>query len=262
MTEALLHPHYVPEDVLTWSAPGGPTVTVHCFESTAAAGSYIADIITAALGHALDQRGAALWLGSGGTTPKPVYQHLSFAELDWSRIKLVQVDERFVPVDDAQSNTRMMSEALAPVLGSGKMELVSLVQDISDQNACAALAEEKLKALGDGGAPMFDIALMGMGPDAHYASIFPNHPLNAYVYDTNALVLPVKAKHDGSEPVLPRLTLSVPAINRCRRILFYITGKAKLDVLKEMSLINDAQASPIGAFLSQCPVPVDFVWAP
>ncbi len=263
MTEATLHPRYVPENVLTWStgAPGvNGVVTVHAFATPADAGSYIADIIAQTLSHAVDQRGQALWLGCGGSTPKPVYKHLAYAELDWSSIKLVQVDERFVPVDDTQSNTRMMSEALAPVLGAGKMELVSLIQNISDQNACAALAEAKLLDLGGGEAPMFDIALMGMGPDAHYASIFPNHPLNDYVYDTKALVLPVKAKHDGSEPVLPRITLSVSQINRCRRVLFYITGEAKLEVLKTASRNADAQASPIGAFLAQCPVPVDFVW--
>lgn len=259
MTEALIHPSNVPENVLTWQGAGG-TVTVHAFASAGAAGSYIADILAGTLQHALDQRGEALWLGCGGTTPKPVYKHLSYAELDWSRIKLVQVDERFVPVDDAASNTRMMSEQLAPVLGRGRMELVSLIQDISDQNTCAARAEARLFELGHGEAPYFDIALMGMGPDAHYASIFPNHPLNTYVYDTKALVLPVKARHDGAEPMLPRITLSVPAINRCRRILFYITGEAKLEVLKTASQSNDPQTAPIGAFLAQCPVPVEFVW--
>ncbi len=265
MTEALLHPRETPEDVLTWSIPGqgaDKVVTVHCFPGAAEAGTYVADILAGALGHAVDTRGHALWLGCGGSTPKPVYKHLSYAELDWADIRLVQVDERFVPVDDAQSNTRMMSEALAPVLGSKKMELVSLIQDISDANTCAARAEARLLELGDGEPPLFDIALMGMGPDAHYASIFPNHPLNTYVYDTQALVLPVKAKHDGSEPVLPRITLSVPAINRCRRVVFYITGQAKLDVLKSASLNADPQVSPIGAFLAQARMPVDFVWNP
>ena len=257
MTEALIHPSNVPENVLTWQGAGGP-VTVHAFPSAGEAGSYIADILAGTLQHALDQRGEALWLGCGGSTPKPVYRHLAYAELDWSRIKLAQVDERFVPIDDVNSNTRMMSEALRPALDAG-MELISLVQD-TDQNASAAKAEARLLELGHGDMPVFDIALMGMGGDAHYASIFPNHPLNAYVYDTKAVVLPVKEKHDGSEPVLPRLTLSVPAINRCRRILFFITGEAKLEVLKSASLSTDAQASPIGAFLAQAKAPVDFVW--
>ncbi len=257
MTEALLHPRNVPEDVLTWQA-GAKTVTVHCFTGTAEASGYVADAIAAALHQALDTRGEALWLGCGGGTPKPVYKHLTYAELDWSRIKLVQADERFVVTDDAASNTRMMSEALASVIGSGKMELISLIQDLSDPAACAAKVEAKLKALGHGSAPMFDIALMGMGPDAHYASIFPHHAISSEAYTTDKLVLPVSPAGD---PVLPRITLTAPALNHCRRILFYITGQAKLDVLKTASLDADPQTSPIGAFLAQAKAPVDFVWA-
>ena len=73
---------------------------------------------------------------------------------------------------------------------------------------------------------------MGMGPDSHYASIFPHNPINAEVYTTERLVLPVQPHTDGTEPKLPRITLSVPAINNSRRIVFYITGQAKLDALK------------------------------
>jgi 6-phosphogluconolactonase len=64
------------------------------------------------------------------------------------------------------------------------------------------------------------------------------------------------------EPKLPRITLTVPAINKSRRILFYITGQTKLDVLKSAALSTDPYTTPIGAFLAQCPVAVEFVWAP
>ncbi len=240
-------------------------VRVHCFASKDEAGSHVAGMIAGALQGAVSERGKALWIGCGGTTPKPIYERLVELDLDWGKIVLTQVDERFVPVDDAASNTRMMHEALEPVLddamGDAGMLFISLIQDISDAATCAAKAEAKLFELGGGEAPEFDIALMGMGPDAHYASIFPGHPINAFVYDTKALVVPVKAAHNGSEPVLPRITLSVPAINRSRRIVFFITGQAKLDVLKSAALSADPYTSPIGAFLAQCPVPVDFVWA-
>ena len=103
---------------------------------------------------------------------------------------------------------------------------------------------------------------MGMGPDAHYASIFPNNPVNAEVYTTDRIVLPVTPHSDGSEPQLPRITLSVPAINNSRRIVFYITGLAKLEVLKAASQNTDPYSSPIGAFIAQCPTDVEFVWAP
>jgi 6-phosphogluconolactonase len=183
-------------------------------------------------------------------------------DIDWDKVKLFQVDERFVPTDDAASNTRMMREALNSVTGQGGMELISLIQDINDQYACAAKAEARLRELGGGEPPVFDFALMGMGPDAHYASIFPGHAINGVVYNTDALVLPVSASTTELEPKLPRITLTVPAINESRRILFYITGQTKLDVLKSAALSTDPYTTPIGAFLAQCPVAVEFVWAP
>jgi len=246
------------DEILTFPGVRGD-VRVQCFASQARAGAHVAGRIASALNAAVASRGQAVWIGCGGTTPRPVYQELVKAGVDWSKVTLGQVDERFVPVNDAASNTRMMREALTPILD--RMEFVSLVQDDRDLATCAARAEAKLLDLGGGEPPVFDFALMGMGPDAHYASIFPGHPINSFVYDTKALVVPVKATHNGSEPVLPRLTLSVPALNRSRAIVFYITGQTKLDVLKKAATSTDAFASPIGAFLAQCPVPVDFVWA-
>jgi 6-phosphogluconolactonase len=238
-------------------------VRVHVFDSPASAGAYIADDIAARLKDAVAQKGGALWIGCGGSTPKPIYQRLVEAGLDWDRIRLFQVDERFVPTDDAASNTRMMRDALSPVLsaaGKPGMELVSLIEDISDQTACAAKAEQTLLAAGNGQAPEFDYALMGMGPDAHYASIFPGHPINDIVYTTKSLVLPVAKSTTALEPQLPRITLSVPAINASKRILFYITGQTKLNVLKAASLSTDPFTAPVGAFLAQSPSPVEFVW--
>ena len=263
-------PSDTPAEGRLTTLPGGPKdskmpgIHVRAFDSKDAAGAWVAAEITAALTAAIAERGKALWLGCGGTTPKPVYERLGETRLDWDRVQLAQVDERFVPTDDARSNTRMMREALAHVLseddGPG-MELVSLIEDITDQDNCAAMAQATLLDIGDGQAPTFDVSLLGMGPDGHYASIFPNHAINAFVYDTKALVLPVAPSGTDAEPVWPRITLSAPAINRSRRIVFFITGQAKLDILKTLGAVTDPYASPIGAFLAQCPVPVEFVWA-
>ncbi len=249
-------------ETLTLQAAKGP-VTVRVFDSPASAGAYIADDIATRLKAAVAQKSRALWIGCGGTTPRPIYQRLVEAGLDWDKVRLFQVDERFVPTDDAASNTRMMREALSQVLsapGKAGMELVSLIEDITDQKACAAKAEKTLLDAGNGSVPEFDYALMGMGPDAHYASIFPGHPINDVVYTTKSLVLPVAKSTTELEPQLPRITLSVPAINASKRILFYITGQTKLNVLKAACLSTDPFTAPIGAFLAQSPSPVEFVW--
>ena len=251
-------------EVLALPLPGGKETTVYVMESKEQAGLLVLGMILEALTTALNERGEALWIGCGGTTPKAIYEDLTHAPIDWSKITLGQVDERFVPVDDVASNTRMMREALSPILADNTqagMTFLTLIQDITDQANCATKAEKTFRDLAGGEAPVFDFALLGMGPDSHYASIFPNNPVNAEVYTTAHLVLPVSPHSDGSEPALPRITLSVPAINNSRRIVFYITGQTKLDVLKAASQNTDPYASPIGAFLAQCPVPVEFVWA-
>lgn len=246
-------------ETLRWVA-NGREVTVQVFDTVADANAYTVLRIGSALRNATAQRGFGTWLGCGGGTPKPVYEALVNVDLNWDKVTLAQVDERFVPVDDPSSNTRMMRDALAPVIAKG-MHFLSLYQD-DDIYASAAKAETQLLELGGGRAPAFDIALMGMGADAHYASIFPGHAINATVYQTSAVVLPVMASRSEREPVLPRLTLSVPAIDAARSVLFLITGRPKLEVLKTASLSDDAYAAPIGAFLAQCPSPVEFVWAP
>jgi 6-phosphogluconolactonase len=239
--------------------PLAPNARLLAFDDKAEAGAYVADQIAEALQQALDERGRAVWIGCGGTTPKPVYERLNEAVLDWSQITLAQVDERWVSTDSPDSNTRMMREALTPALDAG-LTLESLMQDGHDQQACADKAEAVLYDLGGGKAPVFDFALLGMGPDGHYASIFPQHPVNAVVYDSPRLVLPVAATDGTIEPKLPRITLTVPCIDSSRRIVFFITGQAKRDVLNSMIRDTDPYLSPIGAFLAQCPVPVDFVW--
>ena len=269
-------PSDTPAEGRLTTLPGGPKdskmpgIHVRAFDSKDAAGAWVAAEITAALTAAIAERGKALWLGCGGTTPKPVYERLGDdTTFEWDAVQLAQVDERFVPTDDARSNTRMMREALSHVLsedgpgegGGPGMELISLIEDITDQDNCAAMAQATLLDLGGGQAPTFDFSLLGMGPDGHYASIFPNHAINAFVYDTQALVLPVAPSGSDAEPVWPRITLSAPAINRSRRIVFFITGQEKLDRLKTHGTVTDPYASPIGAFLAQCPVPVEFVWA-
>lgn len=234
---------------------------VQRFATAPEAEAAVVRLIGEALNEAIAARGQALWIGAGGGTPKPVYQQLGALGLPWDKVVLSQVDERFVPVDDAASNTRMMTEACAPVIAAG-MVFETLIRDLSDAGLCAEKAEAMLRGFTDGEPPLFDLNLLGMGPDMHYASIFPGHPVNATVYATETLVLPVEPATGGSEPKLPRITLSVKALNRSRRIVLYITGQQKLEALSAALADPNPETAPIGAFLKQCPAPVDIIWCP
>ncbi|WAC47937.1 6-phosphogluconolactonase [Asticcacaulis sp. SL142] len=234
---------------------------VHVFASVDEAVTHVIDQIAVTLESEVASKGHALITGAGGSTPKAVYEGLSGLNLDWSKITITQVDERFVPLDNASSNTLMMATALTPAIEAG-LNFVTLIQDLDDAGECAKKAEAVLRSIetADDEA-IFDLTLLGMGADAHYASIFPGHAINAEIYNTTALVLPVAPSGTEAEPKLPRITLTVPALNRSKRILLLITGAEKLEVLRSAILSDDPYTSPIGAFIAQSPVPVDVVWA-
>lgn len=229
---------------------------VQVFATAHEAETAVLNLIGDAVATAITAEDKAVICGAGGSTPKPVYERLHTLDVAWDKVTLTQVDERFVLVDDPSSNTRMMREATSGIEG---LTFLSLIQD-ADQALSAEKAEAALRALNDGEAPVFDVTLLGMGGDKHYASIFPQHPLNASIYDTETLVVPVAATDGSLEPKLPRLTLSVNALNRSRRIVLYITGKAKLEALREAIANPDKDTAPIGAFLKQLAQPVDIIW--
>jgi 6-phosphogluconolactonase len=233
----------------------------HCLISFATQGDaveFVADDIARTLNHAAAMRGQANWLGCGGTSPKPIYERVAATLDPAAKTNLIVLDERFVPLNDARSNETLLRGCFG-----AEQNVVGLMRDESNIENAALLAEKALKNLGNGAMPVVDFALMGMGADGHYASIFPRHPVNVSIYETTALVMAIAAStQDGIEPEIARLSLTVPAINVAQRIVFYITGEAKLRVLHDMAAIIDPYVSPIGAFLAQAKTPVTFVWAP
>jgi len=231
------------------------------FDSQGDAREYLVDIIADELRNAISSRGRAIWLAAGGGTPKPLYEELANKNLEWEMVKLVVLDERFVPISNPQSNQAMIADIFSN--GAASQEIIGLIDDINDIENSAALAEAHICALCEGELPKPDFALLGMGPDGHYASIFPQHPANATIYQSTRLVVPISpSKIDSLEPKIARLTLTPLAINQCRNAVFYITGHQKLDVLNTMANQTDPFISPIGAFLAQASAPISFIWAP
>ena len=231
------------------------------FEVQSDARSYLANLIAKELQAAINSRGQAIWLAAGGGTPKPLYEALAKLELQWPKIKLIVLDERFVPLSSPFSNEAMLRQIFSHG-GANAQEIIGLVGDCADTIISAKSAEKQLLELGNGSPPKVDFALMGMGPDGHYASIFPRHPTNATIYQTEDLVMPIAPLNIAElEPKIARLTLTPRAINQCRKVVFYISGQEKLDVLTAMANQTDPFISPIGAYLAQAPATISFVWA-
>jgi 6-phosphogluconolactonase len=208
--------------------------------------------VAGALGAAIAQRGHALIAVSGGNTPALFMQHLARAEIDWSKVTVTLVDERFVPEDSDRSNARLARINLLTGEAAAA-RFIPLYSTVSSVEEAAAAADATIGAL-----PLpFDVVVLGQGADGHTASFFPDAPTLADLLDpqTKTIVAPVHAPSGGE----PRLTLTLPQIAGARQVVLHIEGEAKRNVLASALAGADL---PIAAVLSHTERPVEVYWAP
>jgi 6-phosphogluconolactonase len=163
---------------------------------------------------------------SGGSTPKRAYELAAQSDADLSAATLWLGDERVVPADDERSNLRMVRAALTERLPEERRPRLMPVDTTLGHDAAAADYEAKLRET-LGNHPRLDLALMGLGPDAHTASLFPGKPA---VQENQRLAVGVPEA--GMEPQVPRVTLTLPLFNTAREVVFLIAGADKAPAVK------------------------------
>lgn len=152
---------------------------------------------------------------TGGKTPERAYEEAAKREPDWSNVELWWGDERCVPPDDENSNYGMAKRALLDRI-DGRPRAVHRIKGELGKEAAAADYEREL------GDTQLDLLLLGVGPDGHVASLFPNAP----TLRQRQKVLPAEA---GLEPFVDRVTLSLPVLRSAREIVFLLAGEEKAD---------------------------------
>lgn len=175
--------------------------------------------IEAALLGAPDNRSARIIL-AGGNTPAPAYRHLASRPVPWGRVEIFFGDERCVPPEHADSNYRMVREALVDRVPITPVAVHRIPGELGPAEA-AARAEQDLRASGNGRAPEIDLAVLGMGADGHTASLFPGDPMSAR---DDVLAVAV----DGTPP---RVSLTLPVFNGARGRLLLVDGEHKAGAL-------------------------------
>lgn len=183
---------------------------------------------------AIAQRGAFHVALSGGSTPKRLYQLLARpewqAQLDWSHTQLYFGDERAVPADHADSNYRMVREALLDHIALSPENVWRMRADPThidqDANDYATILCSQLP-LDTCGIPVFDLILLGMGPDGHTCSLFPDTP-----------ILQERSRWVGSVHVIHlnswRLSLTYPVLDSARQLLLLVAGSDKAPMLRQI----------------------------
>lgn len=175
--------------------------------------------------QAVDQRGVARISLSGGSTPKRLYELLAQRDLPWQGIHWFWGDERNVTPDDADSNQRMVRQALLNRVETPESNIHPVPVVVDDPASSAKEYEQSLRAHFAGEPfPKWDLALLGMGDDAHTASLFPG---------TAALKEGERWFVENWVPKFKafRYTLTVPAINSASQAWFLIAGAGKREAL-------------------------------
>ena len=156
---------------------------------------------------------------TGGESPRRAYELAAELEPDWSRAEVWWGDERCVAPDDPWSNYLLVKDALLHRLERAP-PAVHRIRGEDDPEQAATAYERDLRGV------TFDLILNGLGPDGHTASLFPNAPA---LEIRDRLVVPADAGH---EPYVKRITLTIPALENCRTMLFLTTGESKTDAAR------------------------------
>jgi 6-phosphogluconolactonase len=184
--------------------------------------------IAAEARHAIEQEGKFAIALAGGNTPRPVYERLTRephrSSIEWPKVHVFFGDERCVPPESDQSNYRMAREAILSKLPIPQESVFRIHGEIDPKQAATGYGQLLKDQFGDGG---LDLVLLGMGPDGHTASLFP---------DTEALK---ETKHRCVANYVGKLktwrvTMTAPFINRAGLVMFLVSGADKAQRLAEV----------------------------
>ena len=188
----------------------------HALPDAAALECRAANEILQAAQQAIARAGIFHLVLAGGGTPRRVYRALAQATADWPRWQIYFGDERCLPPDDAERNSRMAAQAWLDHVPLAPGQIHPIPAERGADAAAAAYAQT-LAGLGE-----FDLVLLGLGEDGHTASLFPGHDWGTAAAAPD--VLPVFA---APKPPPERVSLSARRLGAARRVLFLVSGAGK-----------------------------------
>jgi len=222
-------------------------IELHAFDTPEAQCDALAQAVGDALRAALARPARPTLAVSGGTSPRPFLQTLSGAALDWPRIDVTLVDDRWVPETDAASNARLVRDTLLQRAAAAArfLPLVDTAAPLDAQVATLnANAAHRLP----------DVAVLGMGEDGHTASIFADAPEWTHATTTTARFVAV---HPGAAPH-PRVSLSLDALTHVGRLFLLIAGNRKREVLEAAA--SAPQQNAISKLANEKGTKLDVYW--
>lgn len=182
--------------------------------------------IAAAAREAVQARRRFTMAVSGGHTPWQMLRALADEDVPWAQVHVFQVDERVAPAGDADRNLTHLRESLLATAPLPPSQLYPMPVEDADLSAAATRYAGVLRDVA-GTPPVLDLVHLGLGPDGHTASLVPG---DAVLGVTEVDVAPTSGTYQERR----RMTLTYPALNRARQILWVVTGAEKVDALGKL----------------------------
>lgn len=203
------------------------------------------------LTEGIAQRGAASMVVAGGSTPQPIFNRLSSTPLDWAKVHVGLTDERWVRATHSDSNEHLVRHALLRGQASSA-QFHALYSNTPKPSVGLAEAERSINAM----PRPFDVVLLGMGTDGHFASLFPGLPETKAGLDLHspALCLAIDKQQSG----YARLSLTMTALLYSRLILVAISGRPKRTIA--LRALAGGAETPIAALLSARKDDLEILW--
>jgi len=199
--------------------------------------------ILAQLQEAISTKGKASLLVSGGSTPKPLFEKLKQASLEWEKVTIGLCDERWVPSSHADSNAQFVKEFLMQDK-AGKASFVGMYKEGRDAHEAEEVCSQDMQKL----LP-FDVVILGMGGDAHTASLFPENEKLEEAFDLKNKKLCISIEPKTAPHM--RMSLTLSAILSAEHLYLHFEGKEKLSVYEEAISGEDRHTMPIRSVLNQ-----------
>lgn len=226
----------------------------HLFDLNQTLCEQLAQWIAIDLAAAIKKRGQATLAVSGGSTPKPLFELLSYCDIDWSKVVVTLVDERWVGATHKDSNALLVSTHLLVNKARAAKFIGLKTEHVTPYEAEVAVSHT-LQSFKQG----IDVSVLGMGDDGHTASFFPGAKTLAKALDLQqqclcTAVTPPTAPHE-------RMTLSLATLQRSNNMYLHITGDNKWKVLQAALTPGSLFDLPIRSALFKSGPPVDIFYA-
>jgi 6-phosphogluconolactonase len=223
---------------------GTMSSVVHRFSEQGALIEVLSERILSDLKRAIDEKGKASLLVSGGSTPKPLFEKLSQTPFVWERVSVGLCDERWVDESVQESNAHLVKKYLLKD-DAAKASFIGMYEEGIDISEAEKLCSQKMQEL----LAPFDVLILGMGNDAHTASLFPLNERLEEAFDLNNPNLCI-AIEPATAP-FSRMSLTLQAILSAEHIYIHFEGNEKIAVYEEAVKGEDIYQMPIRSVLNQ-----------